>query len=532
MLIANELDSLPELYDPTNPATRRVFAECPRSLFSSDQSPSSRVDAYVTSEVRLALERDAETQDYEDNKSPSGIPSDTPQCYDFPSRRELEVGETLTLRTPYAVSQYMELSESFAAFFIRQRNSYAPLAISAGLFDTICRQVGVPGSFRDFVLYFGDRETEVEIASCPVTFKRLGSGPKARWEVMCNLRFVEHNDRTDICEPTSQWSLRQSSIFCRHEPNGGFTSWVLVTPSPSMEARLSNLWSHATDPTTVTPFRAIWNLFSVTICNLRPYLVAFAIEVDKHSKNVRGTSPDDTGPVRMAKAEERQILLNLDQKLLSAKLAVQATRSDLESLETMCVELSQVLHDDSRVELERLVAAFHDGVRQVDYSLLRIEQLQLKLRGVTNLVSSFLELSNGYALQTLTRESKKESENMRKLNERMHDLAEKNAHDSATVTVLTILTLIYLPLTVVSNFFSTSFVGTSPSGKSIFVTEDWWILLVSTLPLTFVTLYIWRVWSQIKADQAYPIWWPDTEAKRRSKVSASLRLQSLLESPI
>ena len=109
--------------------------------------------------------------------------------------------------------------------------------------------------------------------------------------------------------------------------------------------------------------------------------------------------------------------------------------------------------------------------------VLRVEGLQSKLQNITALLSSFLDLNNGFAIQKLT---------------------EKGSQDTVAMKVLTILTLIYLPATVVSNFFSTCFVRTeSPAGKAahIVVSGDWWIFVAASLPLTMLTFYIWLVWT-------------------------------------
>lgn len=58
-------------------------------------------------------------------------------------------------------------------------------------------------------------------------------------------------------------------------------------------------------------------------------------------------------------------------------------------------------------------------------------------------LSSLLDLGNGYALKVLAEEARKENTTMRKL-------TEKSTRDAAAVKVLTIITLIYLPVTVVS----------------------------------------------------------------------------------
>ena len=58
-------------------------------------------------------------------------------------------------------------------------------------------------------------------------------------------------------------------------------------------------------------------------------------------------------------------------------------------------------------------------------------------------VSDILDLSNSNALKLLAVESARETAVM-------HQLTQKATHDAAAVKVLTILTLIYLPATVIS----------------------------------------------------------------------------------
>jgi hypothetical protein len=125
-------------------------------------------------------------------------------------------------------------------------------------------------------------------------------------------------------------------------------------------------------------------------------------------------------------------------------------------------------------------------------------------------VSSLLDLDNGEggrALQILTQQSQEESRAMRKLNEKMVDLAWKNADEAVIVTFSVVLNLIHLPLTVVSKFFSTSFTGTGPSSEHFFITDDWRILLVVAIPLTALTIHIWWTWTEIKVRDSYPPFW-------------------------
>ena len=270
-----------------------------------------------------------------------------------------------------------------------------------------------------------------------------------------------------------------------------------------------DLWEASETPAAMLPFCVLHEWYEYTTNNWRPYVAALAEDIEQHEANAMGTTPDDLGPVRIAGPKERQTLLMLEGKLLVARLALQSTSADVCALARKCDQVARhSAHQYFVADLCQLAEAFRTCNEDLQRNVMRIEHLQTRLQNVANLVSSFLELNAGFALQSVAKESRIESEQMRRLNEEMRNLAQKSVQDSAKITVLTILTLTYLPLTVVSNFFSTSFVGTTPTSNHIFVTEDWWILPVLALPLTLLTLYIWWVWSKIKTENSYPAWWP------------------------
>jgi Mg2+ and Co2+ transporter CorA len=229
-------------------------------------------------------------------------------------------------------------------------------------------------------------------------------------------------------------------------------------------------------------------------------------EVEQHEMNLLGTSPNNSGPVPLPEAEERQALLILEKQISTAKLAIQSTKADAHFLQEQLVSYQAETPTDTPLISQSRKRQLVEIVRHLDVNLLRLDGLRSRLQNLTGLVSSFLELNSGYALQGLTEESRRENQTMRKLNEKMAIMAEKNAEEAVTVTVLAVLTMIYLPFTVVSNFFSTSFVGLGTD--RIFITRDCWILFLISVPLTFLTVYIWRVWIQIKLRRRYPVWWP------------------------
>ncbi|KIW61343.1 hypothetical protein PV05_01474 [Exophiala xenobiotica] len=146
-------------------------------------------------------------------------------------------------------------------------------------------------------------------------------------------------------------------------------------------------------------------------------------------------------------------------QISAAKLAIQSTKADMEFLQAQLQSYRSEAHEDMPTDLQKWKRQFAEILRNLNVNLMRLDEIYSRLQSLTGMLSSFLELNSSYALQSLTEESRRESETMRKLNEKMSDMAEKTAEEAVTVTVLAILTMVYLPFTVVSNFFSTSFVG-------------------------------------------------------------------------
>ena len=498
------------LYDRPTATSVENFDNLIDTLFISSKSSQCQVEVFQT----LPTKTEHADKSHKSGTDEVGrIPH--PGLFDIQSGPSLSatrqrVSGILRLKNEEQIREYAE-ANPFQVYFVRQRNSYSSLSISSELFQVVSRVCDAPWSFRDYFLYFGDRESEIEIAPPPLqfgpTWSAKGVTKGVRTECTYCVRFVDTNNRIDVSEPSSRWSLRQTAVFCGSNAEKQESSWIFINLSQNMQKLLQSLWIHSVQPGLLRPLHSHYAVYSIAIANWRPYTVALHTEIEQHAIQLLGASPDNKGPLDMSGSGERQKLLILENKILAAKLAVSATRDDVATLHRVAAQSLDEETKYSHSELITLINGFSQQLRELEVSSLRLGQLHARLQSITNLVSSFLDLSNGFALQELAKESRRENEEMLKLNTRMHGLAEKNTQDAAAVKVLTILTLIYLPVTVVSNFFSTSFVGTAPSARHIFVTKDWWILLATSLPLTALTLYVWWIWMRIKAYSIYPRWW-------------------------
>lgn len=133
-------------------------------------------------------------------------------------------------------------------------------------------------------------------------------------------------------------------------------------------------------------------------------------------------------------------MMLLDDRMGNALVAIKATKNDLRSLTERSVQIGLCLDTDNYA-----VLAISEKLRELENLSLKLEALRLRLAGVANLVTNFLDLSSGFALQQLGKESRQENEYMRVLSERMHELAEKNTQDASAMKVLTIVGLVYAP---------------------------------------------------------------------------------------
>jgi Mg2+ and Co2+ transporter CorA len=145
----------------------------------------------------------------------------------------------------------------------------------------------------------------------------------------------------------------------------------------------------------------------------------------------------------------------------------------------------------SRIRYDPIAFAFHEKIQELKFMRQKLENLHRSIEATVQFASSLLDLENGQSLRGLAEEARREGKVM-------HSLTEKATQDAAAVKVITVITMIYLPLTVVANFFSTVFVTRTSDGptNTIQVANNWWILAAVGIPLTGVTFFMWWAISQ------------------------------------
>ncbi|MCJ1393336.1 hypothetical protein MMC18_006209 [Xylographa bjoerkii] len=76
--------------------------------------------------------------------------------------------------------------------------------------------------------------------------------------------------------------------------------------------------------------------------------------------------------------------------------------------------------------------------------------------------------------------------------------------DSTAMKTIATLTMLFLPATFISSLFGTNFFALFPDpvkGSTFVVSDQWWILLTCSVPLTLLVLSIWRFWPFVRRVQ-------------------------------
>lgn len=385
----------------------------------------------------------------------------------------------------------------FRVCFIQQRHSYSRLLVTRELFEELMSQFAIFPRFREFVLLFGAKHGENDVGPPQLRFRRMvayeeepGCRLSTGFEIAYGLRYAELNNRSN----QDPWSIRQTAIYHKYKTSDKSSSWVMIAASKRAETSLDRYIKSCKDMAQLNPFEIHLIIIDTAMANWRPYIVGLTERITQHTDRVLVASIDQTDPLQLADFEERQRLKDFEDRLIDLLLIFDANYDTLTSLldryQDFCINCHSTSEDGDRRKSDFIVDALQEKQKDIYSSRNKIKTLHTKVRGTTSLLSSLLDHGNGSSLKQLAEEAKKENFTMRQL-------TEKSTKDAAAVKVLTVITLIYLPATVVSNFFSTQFVSQEQNQGGSFrivVSANAWVFAAISIPLTLATLAVWWIW--------------------------------------
>ncbi|PLB50949.1 hypothetical protein P170DRAFT_354283 [Aspergillus steynii IBT 23096] len=437
---------------------------------------------------------------------------------DSAKRWSLHVNESSSINE---LSQLHSLTEDTDAcahiYTIRHLRSWTTLNISRELFERLLATYNVFPHFWKTVLTFG-RKTEENEYAFP-TFRAKGSRAEhGRYEELTYvIRRVERNNRS-VEQGECPWSIRQTGVYHKlRYPDSASEDksvFILVAPSRVAEGDIAACFQE-TSPEKDTMKPAFVVHERLVMDSLKGWMeyMAWLEEESKQKSNRVLVSDIDSKKIYFS-ADDRQRLKQLEDYITDLIVILQTMNDTVSRIGKSCQRYCEVGCQDT-CSCRYMVEEFEACAAEIQIYLQRAEVLKARVRSTEQLVvlirrqlSDLLGYEETRALKRLAQISHDESHNIT-------ELTKQSVKDAAAVKMLTIVGLVYLPTTIVANFFSTEFVKVNDQGD-MNISREVWIMAVCAIPLTFITIGVW--WFCVRYEP-----WTDSRRKWNQLIDFCLR---------
>lgn len=377
---------------------------------------------------------------------------------------------------------------------VGQDNSFSRLKITRPCFNQLLRSAEICHALKDNILHIGYRTMDVEIAPPAPSLRFLYDSeqlhsPICGLEVAYGLRFIELNGRDD----GDPWSMRQCVIYNKTHHTKDTAQWMFFCLPKVLRRQVDDSLDKLQQALVLQPFDVHLMLFSTTTDMWRPYFIHITQEIESCRNQVNMSDPRSHGSLKNVHEETFIVLKDYEFDMLNAMLAIRATKRTLAHhhnvYQSWCASQTTL---NGQAHTSSIDLRFSELSQRLEGTLDQAQSLLEKIRSISETVANFLALASSYSAESLAEQSRSLAELSRIDSSRMKTMTEIAQKDTKAVKALSVITLIYLPVTVVLNFFSTSFV--SEDHGDVRVVGRWWLLIATSVPLTVLTLIAWAFW--------------------------------------
>ena len=164
------------------------------------------------------------------------------------------------------------------------------------MFNTLMTEFHIFPRFKEFILLFGSKHGDNEVAVPQLRFRRglastiaplgqhhsdFGTAPYSMiWRILAmlksaecayGLKYVELNNRSS----RKPWSIRQTAIYHQYayKNDRHLSTWLLVAPSERTKQLVETYVKESSDLLTLNPFEIHLVILDASLANWRPYIV-------------------------------------------------------------------------------------------------------------------------------------------------------------------------------------------------------------------------------------------------------------------
>ncbi|KAL4768716.1 hypothetical protein BDW60DRAFT_210735 [Aspergillus nidulans var. acristatus] len=372
------------------------------------------------------------------------------ELWRFQSKARSQINQIYELEEAYPSKS----SERIRIYTIQHVRSWKTLDISRELFDRLLAIHQVFPEIWRVLLTFGLRSCENEYGFPPPQVK------ESREKLTYVMRRVERNGKST---PGCPWSIRQTGVYQKLvQPAGrsqeALSTFFLVAPSSALESNLIRNMRGITDNVEAA-FSIHKSIVAEGLAGWMDYMCWLEEQLTKKSTRVMAT-PGETGTRELNFVEDdRHELRQLEDYITDLRVVLQ----------TKMQTIRRLMKDYQRCR--QVIQEFEEYVNEAQMYLERAGVLQDRVQSVQNLLSDLL----GY-------------EELRTLRE----LMTHTVQGSTAMEQVAVIGLVFIPATLVENFFSTEFVKNDSDGLR--VSGQVWIMVAVAVPMTVCVLVFWRLW--------------------------------------
>ncbi|KAL4981764.1 hypothetical protein BDW68DRAFT_183189 [Aspergillus falconensis] len=378
-------------------------------------------------------------------------------------------------------------------FFLHQYDSWGQLRVSAEFLKKLFSFLRVHPEYLDIVFLFAEKSGPVEqsfsslFSHCrPLSTGNPAAESACSYDIGYNIKYAAAHGRSF---PKDPFSVRETGVYHGFDAATQQTQWVIIQPSQELQERTREYFARPQESQVETQIRIHGIIFQAATQAWREYLVYLeatfskmaCINAHRVSRSFYSslTGPAVEGDFEADFADIRELQLFTDK----LEKLVQVLQRNID----IGQEVQSFLGRARRHSPCRLSPVFEDTTSILQASILqhrvhssRIQSLISRARGSGMLVQNILDI--------------RATDTAAKINVRMRELAEKNARETRSMSVVSLISAIFLPAMFLATLFGTNFFD-YVEGK-IHIASNFWIYIVMAVGMSGFTVLLWVAYQQ------------------------------------
>ncbi|KAL4883538.1 hypothetical protein BJY04DRAFT_216362 [Aspergillus karnatakaensis] len=379
------------------------------------------------------------------------------------------------VRSVAELEAYLLRARQTSVFFLHQKYSWGQLQVSAEFLKRLFTSLRVHPEFLEVLLLFGAKTKPDEqsfsafFSHCrPLSNLPQGKGLHCSHDIGYNIKYVAPHGRSQLKDP---FSVRETGIYHGFDVDKQQSRWLFVQASDHLRERLNEAFRYS-DRSSIEAQIALHGIIFQGLLQGQSNRAFCSLVTERPS-----------GEDIVAGFGDIQALQRLTDKL---HMLIQVLQRNIEIAEQVQHFFEHVRNEVSphlAQMFEAADSAMRSFILQHRVHKSRIQSLIDRAGGTGMLVQGILDI--------------RATESNAKINTRMGDLAERTARETRSMSLISLISAIFLPAMFLATIFGTNFFDYE-NGR-MRVASNFWVYIVLVVAMSGITVLLWLLYQRKKA---------------------------------